>query len=285
MAEQRDRSRASRERRNRPLEDAKASPTQVVLVQMCIVGVILASILVVKVMGLPLFDSVRGAYAEAFESNETFAAITETFNNLKNEIPKVQEFLEQFFGGKDGDGAKTSSKAGEGKSEVSENGMGGELPTVALASGTKLAPPAKATFSPAYITAHVILPVENAHLSSDYGYRFHPITGTVGFHYGMDLAAATGTNIRAAMAGVVKTVGYNASRGNYVVLSHGSNIETWYQHCSEVLVTEGTNLRQGETIAHVGSTGDSTGPHCHFEIKIDGINIDPNWVVKRSDIS
>ena len=95
-------------------------------------------------------------------------------------------------------------------------------------------------------------------------------------HTGVDLAAPNGTAITAADSGTVKSAEWNSGGyGNLVVIDHGNGVETWYAHCSEILVKEGDVIEQGELIAKVGSTGRSTGNHLHFEIRISGNPVDP----------
>ena len=84
----------------------------------------------------------------------------------------------------------------------------------------------------------------------------------------------------AALPGTVTEVGYDGIYGNYVRMSHGTNIETWYCHCSEILVEEGSQLREGERIALSGSTGMTTGAHLHFEVLADGLLADPASVLE-----
>jgi murein DD-endopeptidase MepM/ murein hydrolase activator NlpD len=112
-------------------------------------------------------------------------------------------------------------------------------------------------------------------LTSGFGYRIHPIRGTMIFHAGLDLAADYGTPIAAADNGVVIHSGWYGGYGNCVILDHGGGYTTLYGHCQSLWVRYGQTVRQGATIATVGSTGMSTGPHLHFEVRKDGIAIDP----------
>lgn len=112
-------------------------------------------------------------------------------------------------------------------------------------------------------------------ISSDYGYRIHPIYGYSIFHSGVDLSADTGTAIYAAYGGTVVTSTYSSSAGNYIMIDHGSGLMTVYMHCSKLLVSVGQQVSKGETIALVGSTGNSTGPHLHFSVRLNGSYVDP----------
>ena len=111
--------------------------------------------------------------------------------------------------------------------------------------------------------------------TSYFGARTNPITGVDSFHTGLDIAAAQGTKIKAAYSGVVRKVGEDSRSGKYIYLTHENGVETLYCHCSAVLAEQGASIRQGETIALVGSTGWSTGPHLHFEFHKNGERLDP----------
>lgn len=98
-------------------------------------------------------------------------------------------------------------------------------------------------------------------------------------HTGLDIATSTGTPIVAAAAGTVTFSGYKGSYGNMIVISHGNGVQTYYGHCSKLYVSAGTTVSQGQTIAAVGSTGNSTGPHLHLEVRINGVAYNPqNYV-------
>ena len=112
-------------------------------------------------------------------------------------------------------------------------------------------------------------PVSGYTLTSKFGYRWGRM------HYGVDLACSTGTPIKASDGGTVIFSGYSGSYGNVVKISHGNGYVTIYAHCSKLLVSKGEKVYQGQHIANVGSTGRSTGPHCHFEIQINGVAVNP----------
>lgn len=121
----------------------------------------------------------------------------------------------------------------------------------------------------------LIKPVTSGYtISSRYGSR------SSGTHTGLDIAAPTGTTITAAAGGTVTYVNYsNVSYGNCIKISHGNGVETLYAHCSQLYVSTGETVAQGQTIAAVGSTGNSTGPHLHFEVRVNGQTINPQHYV------
>ena len=114
-------------------------------------------------------------------------------------------------------------------------------------------------------------------LWSKYGYRDHPIDGAYKFHSGVDLGADMGASISAFTAGVVEYVGQSDSYGNYLQLDHGSGVKSFYAHCSQILVKQGETVSLGDCVALVGDTGNTTGPHLHFEIKCCGQYVDPSY--------
>jgi murein DD-endopeptidase MepM/ murein hydrolase activator NlpD len=112
-------------------------------------------------------------------------------------------------------------------------------------------------------------------VSSPYGWRIHPILGYEKFHTGIDFAADTGTPIYAADAGTVIVAEWYGGYGYAVVIDHGNQLSTLYGHCNELYVTQGQTVQKSQVIAAVGSTGFSTGPHLHFEVRRNGEPIDP----------
>ncbi len=113
-------------------------------------------------------------------------------------------------------------------------------------------------------------------ITSNYGYRTHPIQGVVKLHSGIDIGGAGyGAPIVAALDGVVSYAGELGSYGNCVMIDHGNGITTLYGHGQKILTEKGKEVKQGDLIMEVGSTGNSTGPHCHFEVRINGYTQDP----------
>ncbi len=125
-------------------------------------------------------------------------------------------------------------------------------------------------------TGAFIWPVPSCtYLTSRFGLRVHPIYGTTKSHTGVDIGAESGATIVAADGGTVVMAGVNSGYGNCVMIDHGNGYKTLYGHMSSIAVTNGQTVSQGDTIGYVGSTGVSTGPHCHYEVWKDGSRIDP----------
>lgn len=137
--------------------------------------------------------------------------------------------------------------------------------------------PENCTLAPVLLTAPLEPPI-GGRVTSGYGWRQHPITENDDFHRGIDIAGVRGGGIYAVLPGVVAETGESAIYGNYIRLDHGHGLQTAYSHCEAIVARQGENLRKGELLATVGSTGVSTGPHVHFEILMNGTYYDPAWV-------
>ena len=112
-------------------------------------------------------------------------------------------------------------------------------------------------------------------VGSGFGFRSDPFTGRAALHTGLDFAAPPGTAIMAAAGGVVLSADYHPQYGNLLELDHGNGLVTRYAHTSRILVKTGDLIKRGQAVAHVGSTGRSTGPHLHFEVLVEGVPQDP----------
>lgn len=212
-------------------------------------------------------------WPEADVSGETNAAQA---NAPAEETMRVDEPEPTQNGTQEADSsAETSGQAGEATSREELNGMGGTDET--LFEGVR-APVSGTSFSPCIVSVPVVRPVEGR-VTSSFGYRIHPVTKKLGFHRGMDIAAEKGTRIAAAFYGTVKEVGFSEGNGNYITLTHKNGLETTYCHCSEILAEEGAVVRDGETIALVGDTGMTTGPHLHIEVRVNGVLYNPAWIL------
>ena len=119
------------------------------------------------------------------------------------------------------------------------------------------------------------VPINYTAFTSPFGYRIHPIYGTKKYHYGVDLAAPTGTPIYATRSGTVDTATYGSSGGYYVQINHGDGFRSIYLHMTHYIVKAGQYVTQGQVIGYCGSTGASTGPHLHFGISYNGSYVNP----------
>jgi murein DD-endopeptidase MepM/ murein hydrolase activator NlpD len=115
----------------------------------------------------------------------------------------------------------------------------------------------------------------DGHMTSPFGERVHPITGKAEYHTGVDIAAEPGSPVRATADGIVSFAGWSGANGNLVVLEHGLGFSTFYAHNRLVAVKVGQKVRRGDVISYLGSTGNSTGPHVHYEVWHDGKAVNP----------
>ncbi len=120
--------------------------------------------------------------------------------------------------------------------------------------------------------------------SSGYGWRMHPVKKLRKFHNGLDLAAPTGTPVIAAGDGVIEFAGWNEGYGNLIRMNHGGGLSTRYGHLSKILVKKGEQVRAGQRIGLVGSTGMSTGPHLHFEVRQDNKPMHPAKAIPALEV-
>ena len=116
-------------------------------------------------------------------------------------------------------------------------------------------------------------------VTSGFGYRMHPITGDNQFHYGIDIDAPEGTAIRCFADGTVGVVGESTLLGKYMTIHHQNGFSTLYGHCSKIRVSSGQKIYVADPIAEVGNTGESTGPHLHFELCRDNVYLNPIYYV------
>ena len=135
---------------------------------------------------------------------------------------------------------------------------------------------AQGSIAAEYIGGELAWPVPGyTVITSKYGMRTHPITGVYKLHTGVDIRAPMGADFIAANDGIVTKASYNSAYGNMVIIDHGGGVSTLYAHGSEILVEVGQVVKRGDKVLKVGSTGYSTGPHAHFEVRLNGVVTDP----------
>ncbi|MDY4191170.1 MAG: M23 family metallopeptidase [Oscillospiraceae bacterium] len=198
----------------------------------------------------------------------------------EEKLAKLQGYIQRYLpegAEKAGEAAPVQEEEGPEDAGLS-GGQGGYLPTAFPAAGKTWKAPEGVSLSPVITTARALLPLPRATVTCRFGYRYHPVTGEEDFHTGIDLAAPEGTAVAAAFPGVVEEAGESPVYGRYILLRHGS-MTTFYGHCSELCAPLGANIRQGETVAKVGSTGVSTGPHLHFEVKVGSVTVNPAYLL------
>ncbi len=196
--------------------------------------------------------------------------------NTVSEEDKSRDTAGTVSGGTDPQNSSTAAPADETVSEDAAplDGQGGEYNPV---SGEEL--PSFATFAPVIFTGRITFPIRGgSRITSPFGFRDNPITGEDDFHTAVDIAAAEGTPVLAAADGTVRISEESGSLGYHIVIDHGNGFETTYGHCQRLIARVGMRIREGEVIARVGSTGNSTGNHLHFAMKKNGLYFDPACV-------
>lgn len=207
--------------------------------------VILVAVLGIRLFGGPVYETVKRWYVGSV--NESIMV-----NITKDDLLEVFQ--------------KNTSSVSD--ADVAQTGAKPQANTLAVTYGKNQEGP---------VTLSVLLksPVANGTISSVFGERDGK------FHQGLDIAADTDTPITASLTGTVKEAGENDSYGKYVLLDHGSGIETRYAHCNSISVKQGDHVNMGDEIAKVGNTGDSSGSHVHLELFIDGTPYNPQTVLQQ----
>lgn len=133
-----------------------------------------------------------------------------------------------------------------------------------------------------FLDSSMRMPLKHSQMSSAFGMRTSPISGKWQFHKGIDLAAPEGTDVYACQSATVSTCGINdATYGNYIILDHGGGMTSVYAHLSAIAIKKGQTIYRGQLIGKVGHTGMATGPHLHFEIRINSKPSDPQKLIKK----
>ena len=204
-----------------------------------------------------LKDTREGMLAEEAAMEELILAKQQTINEYEGSIANKEQAIKEY---------EADIKEQNEIVEALEAAIAEEKKRILAANGSLMS----------YDGGQFKFPVATyTRLSSDYGMRPHPTLGIDRFHNGIDLASPTGTAIFAAYDGKVVAASYSSSMGNYVMIDHGDSLYTVYMHASQLYVKTGDIVVRGETIAAVGSTGRSTGPHLHFSVRLNGEYVSP----------
>jgi murein DD-endopeptidase MepM/ murein hydrolase activator NlpD len=177
-------------------------------------------------------------------------------------------------------GTENPSAGEESPTENANAAASSADPSSAPIGGATLPKPEGLSFAPLWVSAKAVRPARG-NISSGFGLRVNPVTGELGWHGGIDIAAPEGAEILAAYAGTVEKISADAISGSYVLLNHGGSFRTFYCHASKILVSEGETVTAGQQIALVGSTGQATGPHLHVELRLNGLCYDPSALLNQ----
>lgn len=227
--------------------------------QFLICAVLFGSIYALKATNSDLYDSIRDSYYLASsQKNITVNDVSKYIEKEKNST--VTEPTEE-------------QKAEPVSEKKEENTLSATIEKTEQAKESE-ATPANVSVNSYVLNQRMFLPVKGT-VTSEFGERQHPITNEEKYHAGIDIAAATGTPIRAAFDGEVIVATYDEWNGNYLKIKHDGDILTVYCHCQKLNVKKGDIVKAGDVVAYIGSTGSSTGPHLHFELRIANISYDP----------
>ena len=269
-------SRSGRERRK-----GTAGGMQLLAVQSvaCVVVVLIA--LLMRLIGGSAFDQLRQSFNQAMMDNSVINTLAAWFGPLTGGGDTSSP---ESGGGEASEPSSDVPSQGDasipsGAVSVSDSSLGAGGQDLPVTEKKAFYAPEGATFAELKINLPAALPLDAGTVTSYFGYRENPTKGGESFHQGLDIGAPEGSPISAMYYGRVSETGESASYGNYVKLDHGNGIEVLYAHCSEVLVEQGVFVRAGETVAKVGSTGDSNGFHLHTEIRVNGLCYDPAFII------
>lgn len=216
---------------------------------MCVILILV--FLVLKYLKTPQSDNMEKWYKENFEQNTKVETVTDTPSDSDAE-------------------SSISSSYDENSNAVNTSLDLSKTQTV-----TKTAK---------YSLNSLVWPVSSGVITSDYGYRSDPFTTNNALHKGIDIAVNMGTDVVAAADGKVIKSGYEKNGyGNFVMLEHSSGFVTLYAHCSSISVNVGDAVKAGQTVALSGSSGRSTGPHLHFEVRLHNTLLNPLWILPLND--
>jgi len=262
--------------------------TRVVIVQSIVCALLVGGLFLCREAMPNTYRQLRASYARVMRTDmsagEVWAEIRTAFAQLREDmyvlVPYNQEAetreqktenREQGAEGREQEPGEAERETIPESGEADRTGAAGQGGLdVTLEYAAK-----RCAIAPLRTTAQPLRPVAEGYITSPFGYRVHPITGEEGVHTGMDIGAAEGDPIYAAFYGTVAETGEGKEYGNYVIIDHAGGLRTLYAHCQEIIAEEGMVLRPGDVIALVGSTGSSTGPHLHFEVRLNGMRCDP----------
>lgn len=223
-------------------------------------------------------DEMEGLQDELIAKQGTLetllASKTEEIDGLKQEISANAEKVKQLEAA-----AKAAAEAARKKAEAeaaAKEAAAREAAAKAAAAQNTSADPAGAGAAVVSGNGTFTHPCPGyRRISSTFGYRIAPLKGASTNHKGVDFAAASGTPIYAAAGGTVTSARYSGNAGNMIVINHGNGLQTYYMHCSKIYVSAGTKVTKGQNIGAVGTTGNSTGPHLHFQVMSGGRAVNP----------
>lgn len=235
---------------------AKDYRLYILILQIIAVAVILFAALLIRFFGGKFYNKLSVIYHDRFDEVTNVTEVTEP-KNPKEEID-------------DSSSSNAENTESETEQKAEEDNKETAVKTEAISVSNNV--------------NTLAWPV-NGKVVSPFGYRNDPFTNEYKMHNGIDIAAESGTDISAAFKGEVLKTGYSQTYGYYVIISHSETLNTLYAHCSKIYAKEGDEVLKGDVIAAIGSTGRSTGPHLHFEVRIADKKVNPVLLLsKRAEV-
>ena len=279
-------------------KDAGGAKGQAGLLRLVVCGSLFVLLVAVKLL-LPgrmteLDRTLSAALNRNMDVKAVFAAVGELFTREGGAASAAEEVYRAVFQPEVGEADKTSADSTDTPLALTElkahrladmlpagESGAGEVDTENLVLYSDEELPENVSMRQAILGFDHQTPVKGA-LSSCFGYRQHPTEGEERFHYGVDLAADSGTAIGCLADGTVTAVGESSSYGKYCTVTHDNGCTTLYAHCSRISVSSGAAVKAGEKLGEVGQTGMATGPHLHFELQKDGVYLNPVYYVETA---
>ncbi len=268
---------------------------------------VIGSAFVLKYTNAPTLQKVSEAISREFEVDKAIEVISSTVDTerivevfkeketeteeikMESEEKSEQEDFEEFYLGETKEMIiEEKEKAKEVAKELSIETMSFDMSAEELSDDTaaepfRIPPPSYCSYKNEEIKFKYASPLKGV-ITSRFGYRDHPIIEDASFHTGLDIAAKSGTAIKAFADGKVIEAGKNATYGNYLLIEHKDGIRSFYGHNSRLNVKKGQSVSLGQKVAEVGTTGMSTGPHLHFEIRKGNVRLDPSYYISSERV-
>ncbi len=228
-----------------------------ILTQSIVCVIVLAFSFALRIIGGDIYKNERITYVSNFQDETSVKEVIKQLSNAVSAQPKKEST---------NDSVTPANAEPDGYETMSEDDATAciiDFKQVQTLSSVKMA------------KNSMVVPLSSCRITSEYGYRVNPVSGVYRLHSGIDLGADSGDDIYTVLSGTVVRSDYASDYGNYVMVDHGDGLCTLYAHCSQRLVEVGDKVEQGDKIALVGSTGASTGPHLHFEVRVNNERINP----------
>lgn len=257
------------------------------MIQIVTCSIILAVALMLKLFGGNAYTTISQWFKKEF--NATIVA-QETVNTMQSAVKNVFSAKPNGQLSSSGTSSQPNTSSSAGTSSASSQTKGTSSGITSVPDGGNIYTNSLSTannglsITPVSLSVTLTEPVQNGTITSLFGEAREMANSQTKFHKGVDIAAPMGTNIACALPGTVELCAQNSSYGKYIIMNHGSGIKTLYAHCSSLIAKQGDTVSRGQTIALIGSTGDSTGPHVHLELLINGINYDPLPYFSRKSV-